>query len=216
MDTVAVDCLILGGGLSGLWLLNVLRRAGYSTLLIHDGPELGGIQSINSSGMIHGGPRLGIHLASREEQLPDMPLQWRNALCGSGELDLRDVRLLTPEQHLWCPGSDLRSRGTLLLAARNTTGRTRHLTPDQYPACNMPLGTLDRTPPPFFKQGPSALSRLILFSALALFLMVADTRLKVSQPLRTAVATVLYPLMRRYLEENMAMLGEEWDRRHAA
>ncbi len=58
----------------------------------------------------------------------------------------------------------------------------------------MPLGTLDRTPPPFFKQGPSALSRLILFSALALFLMVADTRLKVSQPLRTAVATVLYPL----------------------
>ena len=134
MDTVAVDCLILGGGLSGLWLLNVLRRAGYSTLLIHDGPELGGIQSINSSGMIHGGPRLGIHLASREEQLPDMPLQWRNALCGSGELDLRDVRLLTPEQHLWCPGSDLRSRGTLLLAARNATGRTRHLTPDQYPA----------------------------------------------------------------------------------
>ncbi|MBE2263554.1 MAG: rod shape-determining protein MreC [Burkholderiaceae bacterium] len=57
----------------------------------------------------------------------------------------------------------------------------------------MPLGTLDRTPPPFFKQGPSALSRLIFFSALALFLMVADTRLKVAQPLRATVATVLYP-----------------------
>ena len=51
MDTVAVDCLIMGGGLSGLWLLNVLRRAGYSTLLIHDGHELGGIQSLNSAGM---------------------------------------------------------------------------------------------------------------------------------------------------------------------
>jgi len=58
----------------------------------------------------------------------------------------------------------------------------------------MPLGTLDRTPPPFFKQGPSALSKLIFFSALALFLMVADTRLKISQPLRTVVATVLYPV----------------------
>ncbi len=51
MDTVAVDCLILGGGLSGLWLLNKLRRAGYSTLLIHDGHALGGLQSLNSAGI---------------------------------------------------------------------------------------------------------------------------------------------------------------------
>src|SRR3954469_7584058 len=58
----------------------------------------------------------------------------------------------------------------------------------------MPLGTLDRTPPPFFKQGPSALSKLMVFSAIALFLMVADTRFKISQPLRAGVATVLYPL----------------------
>jgi rod shape-determining protein MreC len=58
----------------------------------------------------------------------------------------------------------------------------------------MPLGTLDGTPPPFFRQGPSALSKLAFFSALALFLMVADTRFHVVQPLRTAVATVLYPV----------------------
>ena len=58
----------------------------------------------------------------------------------------------------------------------------------------MPLGTLDRSPPPFFKQGPSALSRLMVFSALALFLMVADLRFRITQPLRAAVATVLYPV----------------------
>lgn len=58
----------------------------------------------------------------------------------------------------------------------------------------MPLGTLDRTPPPFFKQGPSALSKLVFFGALALFLMVADARLKLTQPLRSAAATALYPL----------------------
>jgi rod shape-determining protein MreC len=58
----------------------------------------------------------------------------------------------------------------------------------------MPLGTLDRNPPPFFKQGPSALSKLMVFSALALFLMVADTRFRISHPLRSAVATALYPL----------------------
>ena len=57
----------------------------------------------------------------------------------------------------------------------------------------MPLGTLDRTPPPFFRQGPSALSKLTVFSALALFLMVADVRLRVTQPVRAALAQVLYP-----------------------
>lgn len=57
----------------------------------------------------------------------------------------------------------------------------------------MPLGTLDRSPPPFFKQGQSALSRMFLFSALALFLMVADTRLQISQPLRSTVITLLQP-----------------------
>jgi rod shape-determining protein MreC len=58
----------------------------------------------------------------------------------------------------------------------------------------MPLGTLDRSPPPFFKQGQSALSKLMLFSALALFLMVADTRFKLTEPIRVAVATALYPV----------------------
>lgn len=58
----------------------------------------------------------------------------------------------------------------------------------------MPLGTLDRDPPPFFRQGPSALSKLAVFSALAIFLMVADARFKVMQPLRVVLAAVLYPV----------------------
>jgi rod shape-determining protein MreC len=60
----------------------------------------------------------------------------------------------------------------------------------------IPLGTLDRTPPPFFRQGPSALTKLMFCSALAFFLMVADTRFKITQPLRTVVATVLHPVER--------------------
>jgi rod shape-determining protein MreC len=58
----------------------------------------------------------------------------------------------------------------------------------------MPLGTLDSSPPPFFRQGPSAVSKLVFFSALALLLMVADVRFKVTTPLRSTVATVLFPL----------------------
>ena len=58
----------------------------------------------------------------------------------------------------------------------------------------MPTGTLDRSPPPFFRQGPSALTRLAFFASLAVFLMAADTRLGLSGPLRTAVATVVHPV----------------------
>lgn len=58
----------------------------------------------------------------------------------------------------------------------------------------MPLGTLDRSPPPFFRQGPSALSKLVFFGVLAVLLMVADSRFRLIQPVRAAIATVLYPL----------------------
>jgi rod shape-determining protein MreC len=58
----------------------------------------------------------------------------------------------------------------------------------------MATATYDRTPPPFFRQGPSALTRLAFFAGLAVFLMVADTRFQFARPLRAAVATVLLPV----------------------
>ena len=63
----------------------------------------------------------------------------------------------------------------------------------------MPLGTLDRTPPPFFRQGPSALTKLALCSALALLMMVADARFKLMQPVRATFALVLHPVQRLLL-----------------
>jgi rod shape-determining protein MreC len=61
------------------------------------------------------------------------------------------------------------------------------------------LGTIDRTPPPFFRQGYSALTKVVFFSALALFLMVADTRLAVTTPLRAAMAAAINPMQRGLL-----------------
>ena len=71
----------------------------------------------------------------------------------------------------------------------------------------MPLETLDRSPPPFFKQGPSALSQLVFFSALALFLMVADARFHLTDPLRKAVGAVLYPVQWLMLQP-VELLGQ--------
>ncbi len=58
----------------------------------------------------------------------------------------------------------------------------------------MPLGTLDRNPPPFFKQGTSALTKLVLFSAISLALMFADMRYNIVQPARWVLSLIVYPV----------------------
>jgi len=63
----------------------------------------------------------------------------------------------------------------------------------------MPLGTLDRTPPPFFRQGPSALTQLAFCTAVAIFLMVADAKLKLTQPARAVMALAMHPVERALL-----------------
>ncbi len=58
----------------------------------------------------------------------------------------------------------------------------------------MSLGPFDRDTPPFFRQGASALTKLLLCAALALFLMVADARFKLAVPARATLALALHPL----------------------
>jgi rod shape-determining protein MreC len=73
------------------------------------------------------------------------------------------------------------------------------------------LGTIDRTPPPFFRQGYSALTKLIFFTALSLFMMVADSRFTVVRPLRSAIAAALAPVQRALLVPvDLALGGNEY------
>lgn len=58
----------------------------------------------------------------------------------------------------------------------------------------MSLETLDRRPPSFVRTGPSALAQAVLYSTLALFLMVSDARFQFTEPLRQGLAAMLYPL----------------------
>jgi rod shape-determining protein MreC len=58
---------------------------------------------------------------------------------------------------------------------------------------------MDRSPPPFFRQGPSATVRLVLFAALALGLIIADARSGLLIALRQGVGTLLYPVQRALL-----------------
>ena len=55
---------------------------------------------------------------------------------------------------------------------------------------------MEYSPPPFFKRGPSLITRFAFFSILSIVLLVADARFGYLQVLRQAVAVVLYPLQR--------------------
>lgn len=58
----------------------------------------------------------------------------------------------------------------------------------------MALATLDRRPPSLFRQGPTALSKLLLCACAAVALMVADARFQLTPPLRSLLANALQPL----------------------
>lgn len=58
---------------------------------------------------------------------------------------------------------------------------------------------MDRSPPPFFKQGPSANARLGFFALLAVALLVIDSRTGMLNAMRQGIGTVLYPLQRTLL-----------------
>jgi len=55
---------------------------------------------------------------------------------------------------------------------------------------------MEHQPPPFFKTGPTPLARLLIFSALSITLLVADTLFGYLTPLRRIAAAVVYPLQR--------------------
>jgi len=55
---------------------------------------------------------------------------------------------------------------------------------------------MEHSPPPFFKTGPTPLSRLLIFSALSLAFLVADVRFNYLASLRHVASVIIYPLQR--------------------
>ncbi|MCE5362069.1 NAD(P)/FAD-dependent oxidoreductase [Pseudomonas anguilliseptica] len=132
-QALSTDVLIVGGGIAGLWLNARLRRQGFATLLVEN-TRLGGGQSVKSQGIIHGGAKYALHgaLTGASEAIADMPRRWREALAGSGELDLTGVRLLSDAHYLWSPGS-LAGNITSFFASKAVRGRVDQVKGEQLP-----------------------------------------------------------------------------------
>ena len=130
---ISTDVLIVGAGVAGLWLNARLQRMGYSTVLV-ERATLGGEQTIKSQGIIHGGIKYALHgsLTGASEAIADMPRRWREALAGTGELPLQNVRLLSDAHYLWSPGS-LLGNVTSFFASKAMRGRVDQVKGDQLP-----------------------------------------------------------------------------------
>jgi rod shape-determining protein MreC len=66
---------------------------------------------------------------------------------------------------------------------------------------------MEYSPPPLFKQGPSALARLIFFVVLALALLISDARYKTLEMVRAVLDIGLYPLQRAALVPRDVIVG---------
>ncbi|WP_293646668.1 FAD-dependent oxidoreductase [Thiolapillus sp.] len=134
MNTVRPDLLIFGGGIAGLWTLLRARQAGYSVLLL-ESRVLGGVQSIASQGIIHGGTKYALkgRLSGSAQSIAAMPGIWRACLQGKGELDLSAVRLLSGHQYLWSSGS-LSSGVAGLFASKLMRSRVQAVSAPDLPA----------------------------------------------------------------------------------
>ncbi|MGE4407949.1 NAD(P)/FAD-dependent oxidoreductase [Pseudomonas sp.] len=132
-ESLSTDVLIVGGGVAGLWLNARLRQQGFATLLVEKG-ALGGGQSVKSQGIIHGGTKYALHgaLTGASEAIADMPRRWREALEGSGELDLSGVRLLSDAHYLWSPGT-LAGNLTSFFASKAVRSRVGQVRGDELP-----------------------------------------------------------------------------------
>lgn len=94
--------IIVGGGISGLWLAAELKARDIPCCVIEKN-ALGQGQTLASQGMIHGGTKyaLGGQLSKAANEIGAMPARWRQALNGEGRVDLRSVQLEREDQLLW-------------------------------------------------------------------------------------------------------------------
>jgi glycine/D-amino acid oxidase-like deaminating enzyme len=129
-----VDVAIVGGGIAGLWLANLLQARGYGTVLLEAG-DLGGQQTLASQGLIHGGLKYALsgNLTGASEAIAAMPARWRRCLEGGGELDLTRVAPLSNRYYLFAADSAL-GKLTTFFASRALRGRVCRVDHADYPA----------------------------------------------------------------------------------
>ena len=131
--TYIYDMIVFGGGIAGLWLANTLKRANYNVILIEK-DKLGGVQTLASQGMIHGGQKYVLQgaVTGHASSLAQMPKRWDSSFGGYGEIDLTAAKFLSETQVMWPAGSVL-STAAVMGAAQVVNAATKKLKREEFP-----------------------------------------------------------------------------------
>ncbi len=129
-----IELAIIGGGIAGLWTLRRALLAGYNAVLF-EAESLGGVQTLASQGMIHGGLKYALAglLNPASEAIATMPARWRACLKGTGELNLSGMPIASDRYHLFAESGSLGGL-TTFFASRSLRGRIRKLSDQERPA----------------------------------------------------------------------------------
>ncbi|MEW4563314.1 FAD-dependent oxidoreductase [Bremerella sp. JC770] len=102
MEKVHVNALIIGGGATGLWLLDQLRREGRSALLV-EAKSLGTGQTISAQGILHSGLKYSLQglLTASAREAREMPAIWRKSLEGNASPNLSQTEIRSQSFYLW-------------------------------------------------------------------------------------------------------------------
>ena len=102
--------------------------------MLVEATALGAGQTRYAQGIIHGGTKYALtgKLTASSEAVSRMPAIWRDCLQGTGELDLRQVKILSPHQYMWSTTS-LTSRMAGFFASHVMRSRTRSLAKTERP-----------------------------------------------------------------------------------
>lgn len=117
MERIQTNALIIGGGATGLWLLDRLRRDGRSALLL-ESQALGTGQTIAAQGILHSGLKYSLQglLTASARQAREMPSLWRKCLEGGSRPDLSKTEVRSQSFYLW--GTNSASSKLGMLGAR--------------------------------------------------------------------------------------------------
>ena len=132
---LTIDAVIAGGGIAGVWLLNILLLKGYNAILLEKN-DIGCQQTLASQGMVHGGLKYALSglLSNESEAIADMPRRWKNCLTTkNGDVDLRNVSFLSDSYYMF--SENRTGKLASFFASKALRGRIEKLNEGTRPNC---------------------------------------------------------------------------------
>lgn len=105
MNEIKTDIVIIGAGIAGIWLTNVLKSMGFNCILLEN-YAIGSGQTINSQGMLHSGVKYALQgkVTADTLAIKDAPFLWQQALSKNSQIKLTTNCVLADGQYLWSNG----------------------------------------------------------------------------------------------------------------